>query len=137
VNETPAKDIPVAPGERRSRAKRLIATALLGASVAAILLYTLAPLASKPVGLPTGVTLAAFQRQLARDLAKPESRGGFDVAGVASLECVPPASWTPGKSFTCFAFRKDDVELGTLSGRVRASLAGAAWSASLKWNAGT
>lgn len=137
MNETPAHETSVASRRSPGRAKRLAAAALVGVLVVAVLVFALGALLGKPAGLPTGLTLAAFQQQVARDLAKPGSLGGFAVSGVASVSCVPPDSWTPGKSFTCFAYRKDDVELGTVSGVVRPTLAGGAWSANLTWNAGT
>ncbi len=89
-----------------------------------------------PSGLPAGTSLASFEASVRRELVSSKTRGGLGVQGVASVTCVLPARWKPGASFSCLAFRADDVELGSVAGVVRVANAGQPWRARLEWNAG-
>lgn len=89
-----------------------------------------------PSGLPRGTTLKAFEQRIEADIVAPSSHGGFGVPAVASVSCSMPSSWSAGKTFTCLAFRADDIEAGSLSGVVRSYRADGQWDAALEWNGG-
>jgi len=89
-----------------------------------------------PSGLPRGTSLKAFEQTIEADIVAPSSEGGFGAPGVVSVTCVMPSSWLAGKTFTCLAFRADDIEAGSLSGVVRPYRHDRHWDAALEWNAG-
>jgi len=119
---------------KRRRSFWVVSGLVVGAIVAAGVVVLIAGLA--PSGLPDGTSLTAFELAIKTDIAGPTSRGGFNVPGVASVRCLMPPSRKPGETFTCYAFRKGYLELGSISGVVRPATPGKAWNAELEWNGG-
>jgi hypothetical protein len=122
-------------GPKRKRSIGVVAGGVAGAVLVAGIVVLLAGLAP-PSGLPSSVSLPAFEQTIKADITAPTSRGGFGVPGVASVTCVMPSSWKPGKTFACFAFRSGDIELGSVRGVVRPTTPGKPWNAELDWNGG-
>jgi len=56
---------------------------------------------------------------------------GFGVKGVSRVVCNPPSEWTPGATFTCFAYDSSDNELGEYDGTVEPD----ASDGTYQWNA--
>jgi hypothetical protein len=121
-------------GTRARRTVRVIEAAVVAAILAAAIYVLTAGLA--PSGLPRGTSLQAFERRIEAEIVAPNSRGGFGVSGVESVSCSMPSSWSTGKTFTCLAFRADEIEAGSLSGVVRSYRRDGQWDAALEWNGG-
>jgi hypothetical protein len=119
---------------------RIIAVLIVGA--AALYLYDaqVAPrvnklaapaavsVAAQP-GLPSGYSQTAFDRTVKSDLAGAP----FRISGIASVSCVMPNSWVPGKTFTCYVYDSSNTELGTATGTVVPTLPNYAFNANLVW----
>jgi hypothetical protein len=122
-------------GPKRKRSIAAVSACVTVAVLAAGIVVFITGLAPSS-GLPHNVSLSAFEQVIKEDVAEPTSRGGFDVPSVASVTCLMPSSWTPGKTFICYAFRKGDIELGSVGGVVRPPTPGKPWNADLDWNGG-
>jgi len=85
----------------------------------------------QPGGLPNGVTLSAFEKDIQLQLVATDP-GGFDMKGVASVSCVMPNSWVSGQTFTCHAFNSSAVQIGTVTGTVLPTESGYPWNARIR-----
>jgi hypothetical protein len=86
-----------------------------------------------PGGLPNGYSQTAFDSYIKSDLvASP-----FRISGIASVSCVMPNSWVPGKTFTCYVYgSSSNIELGTVTVTVTPTPSGRAFAANLVWRPG-
>jgi hypothetical protein len=82
-----------------------------------------------PGGLPNGYSQTAFDSYIKSDLGSTP----FRISGIASVSCVMPNSWVPGKTFTCYTYDSSDVGLGTVTGTVEPTPSGRAFAANLVW----
>lgn len=88
-----------------------------------------------PGGLPNGVSLSQFESSVKGQLASTGT-SGFSVSNVASVSCIMPNSWVPGRTFTCYAFKSSGSQLGTVTGTVLPTQANYSWNADIHWLAG-
>ena len=85
-----------------------------------------------PGGLPNGISLTTFDKSIKGDLAASP----FRISGIASVSCVLPNSWVPGKTFTCYAYGSSNIGLGTVTGTVEPTQPKYAFEANLVWAPG-
>ena len=88
--------------------------------------------AAHQAGLPNGYSQTAFDKSTKSDLAGSP----FLISGIASVSCVMPNSWVPGKTFTCYVYGSSNIELGTVTGTVLPDAPGRAFKANLVWTPG-
>ncbi len=87
---------------------------------------------AQPAGLPNGISLTTFDKSIKGDLAASP----FRISGIASVSCVLPNSWVPGKTFTCYAYGSSNIGLGTVTGTVEPTQPKYAFEANLVWAPG-
>jgi hypothetical protein len=113
-----------------SKSKRnwIIAIAAGGALVAGIAIHShteagghkaAASASAHIVGIPgsAGFTVSQLTSDVSSYLKAPAPHG-MGVAGVASVSCIPPKSWTAGVTFTCYPYRHYGEGIGTYKGTV-------------------
>jgi len=117
------------PDDARRNGHRLLYTVatlmVLGLAVA-----LLVGILSSSDSTPTGPSLSDLTTN-AQDQITGSGPGNFAVTGVNSVVCNPPKSWSPGETFTCFAYASDGTGIGTYSGTVEPNSS----SGSYRWNA--
>jgi len=121
---TPGVIAPLVPSYRQPR--WWIAAIMVLAVVIALIVHE----KTQPGGLPNGVTLSAFDKDIQLQLASTRP-SGFEMEGVASVSCVMPNSWVSGKTFTCHAFNSSSVQIGTVTGTVLPTESGYPWNADI------
>ena len=72
-----------------------------------------------PGGIPGsgGMTLTQLTSSVSSQIKGP-APSGFGATGVSSVVCNPPSSWTPGQTFTCFAYNSSGTGVGEYTGTV-------------------
>jgi hypothetical protein len=62
----------------------------------------------------------------AKQRIKGPTPSGFAVTGVKLVVCNPPNTWTPGKTFICYAYVSSGLEVGELHGTVQPNVSSGA-----------
>ena len=148
TNPPPDSELPFAPingGKKPMSTKSkwivgtLCAVLVVGIAIAipaAIHAYKTAQCASNGNDCPGGIagsggmTLSQLQSSVSGQITGP-APSGFAVKGVSSVVCNPPTSWSPGQTFTCFAYNSSGTGLGEYTGTVEPNDS----SGDQQWNA--
>ncbi|HVC39702.1 MAG TPA: hypothetical protein VNH20_07015 [Candidatus Dormibacteraeota bacterium] len=64
---------------------------------------------------------------------KSEVGSHWGVSGIASVSCVMPSSWNPGKTFTCYVYEASGTSLGVAHGTVLPPQGGYSQAWNLQW----
>ena len=63
------------------------------------------------------MTLTQLTSSVSSQIKGP-APSGFGATGVSSVVCNPPSSWTPGQTFTCFAYNSSGTGVVEYTGTV-------------------
>ncbi len=71
----------------------------------------------------TSMSITVLRENVQQQLTEPKATGGFNISGVGSVTCNPPANWAPGKTFQCYVYGAHDGQIGIYSGTVLPNMA--------------
>jgi hypothetical protein len=122
-------DVPSRKHPLRRLAVVLLAVAVVGATTVGAWLGTSQTSGSSSSSGPSLVELTAQIRQVVSGTAA----GGLSVAGVSSVACTEPASWSSGKVFRCEVYGPQRREIGVYTGTVAPTTSSGYWRWDGRW----